>query len=305
MDNPNGYRSTVGTGFDENYTQTMSAVPTPAPSGGQNNGNVMKVRLPVNESGVAHDQYTGYGVAMRRRFSALNLTPQRSLHLRYSMYIPKDFNPYTGGKIMSLFSHPADRPLYGPQGMSSASVYADDSWYGGIMFNGPSSMTGTYPNMTYTGDTNLDHIRIQPYIYAKQINGVTMTADSVANGQRGWNVKLRSGLDQNPNAAPTSSGTGGGSYLYLNRGQWNTIEEQVVINDAGQANGVLRMWVNGTLGLNVKNVKWAADTYNTSATINGLHLDTFFGGPNSNATDQTLYYDDAVLSKAYIGPRGT
>ena len=44
----------------------------------------------------------------------------------------------------------------------------------------PSSMTGTYPNLTYTGDTNLDHIRIQPYVYAKQINGVTMTTDSVA-----------------------------------------------------------------------------------------------------------------------------
>ena len=63
------------------------------------------------------------------------------------------------------------------------------------------------------------------------------------------------------------------------------------------------MWLNGVLGLNVKNVKWAGDTFNTSAIINGLFLDTFFGGPSSNASDQTMYYDDVVLSKGYVGPR--
>jgi hypothetical protein len=303
MDNPSGARATIGTGFDENYTQVLSTTPTPAPSGSGGNGNVLKIRQPVNESGVPHDQYTGYGIAQRRRFSQLNLTPQRSLHMRYSLYIPSDFNPYDGGKLFSLFSHPENRSLWGAQGMSSAAVYSDDSWWAGIMFVGPSLLQGTYPNKTYSGDSNLDHIRIQPYVYAKEINGVTMTADSVKNGQRGWNVKLRAGLDQDPGAAPTSSGTGTGAYLYLQRGAWNTIEQEVVLNDAGAANGVLRMWVNGTLGLNVKNVKWAGDAYNSTAAINGLMLDTFFGGPSANATDQVLYYDDVVLSRGYVGPR--
>lgn len=58
-------------------------------------------------------------------------------------------------------------------------------------------------------------------------------------------------------------------------GQWVTLEQEVILNDPGQANGVARVWVDGRPILEQRGI-----TYRTSeaVTIDGLMFSTFFGG---------------------------
>ncbi|MGQ7249847.1 polysaccharide lyase [Halomonas sp. V046] len=58
-------------------------------------------------------------------------------------------------------------------------------------------------------------------------------------------------------------------------GQWVTLEQEVILNDPGQENGVVRVWVDGRPVLEQQGM-----VYRTSddVTIDGLMFSTFFGG---------------------------
>ncbi|MBN8414377.1 hypothetical protein LCL99_11535 [Halomonas denitrificans] len=58
-------------------------------------------------------------------------------------------------------------------------------------------------------------------------------------------------------------------------GQWVTLEQEIILNDPGQANGVARVWVNGQPLIEQTDI-----TYRTSDSvhIDGLMFSTFFGG---------------------------
>lgn len=301
-----------GVGFDENAGSgaatdpvTRSFPSSPALYSGANIGNVMKIRFPMSETGVVHTSTLGYGQYCRRRFSTLGLPSFRDLYFRYAIYVPADAHWWDAGKFPALMCVPEDKPLSGATGMSGAAVYNEYSWWAGIMWAGPSAMTGTYPNRTYTGDSDQNHGRIHCYIYAKEIQGTTYTQAAVTGGLRGYSLKARAGLNQDQNA--TNGGgagvTGTGAYLYLNRGAWNTIEQRVTMNDQGTANGKYRLWLNDVLALNIQNIKWAADSFNATSDIRGLMNDVFHGGPTANATAQEMYLADYVMSAAKIGPR--
>ena len=311
QDNPLGPMETLGgSGFDEHngnsngsLSTIRSFVSSPATYGGENIGTVEKLRFPVpGENNSLQSSTLTYGQYCRRRFTSLGMASFRDLYFRYAVYLPVDFNPYDGGKLPALMSVPANQSLGGY--MSGGTTYHDDSWWAGIMFVGPSPMQGTYPNKFYSGDSSLDHIRIQSYIYAKQVNGQVFTAANVADRSvTGYAVKAKAGLNQDETAAATGTGTGTGSYLYMNRGAWNTVEQHVTMNTSGQTNGKYRLWLNGTLGVNLQNIIWPTDPYNATAIINGLMNDTFFGGPSGAASTQQMYLADYVMSSAYIGPR--
>jgi hypothetical protein len=85
---------------------------------------------------------------------------------------------------------------------------------------------------------------------------------------------------------------------------WNTVEQYIKMNTPGQANGVLKVWMNGNLGLSMDNVMYRSGT-RPSLKITQIFWTWFYGGGTSDYPDRDsyIYFDDVVLSKAYIGAR--
>ncbi|BCL74897.1 hypothetical protein JHS3_06330 [Jeongeupia sp. HS-3] len=81
-------------------------------------------------------------------------------------------------------------------------------------------------------------------------------------------------------------------------GVWYTLTQQVVLGDAGQANGQFRQWVDGKLvlqqsGLLLRNA--------AAVGVSAIKMDTFFGGSSTDwapSSDQYAYFDDFRVSTA-------
>lgn len=82
-----------------------------------------------------------------------------------------------------------------------------------------------------------------------------------------------------------------GDYLstgrQLNRGEWYTLTQQIVLNDPGQSNGVLRTYLDGDLVIEKTDRVWRT----TAATqIDHLVFQTFFGGGTLDWAPETNQY---------------
>ncbi|KAK9767027.1 hypothetical protein K7432_003463 [Basidiobolus ranarum] len=76
----------------------------------------------------------------------------------------------------------------------------------------------------------------------------------------------------------------------LTTGKWHTLRQSIRLNDVGKQNGVLRVWANGKLVINYRNV-----VYRNQRNVKniGLIFHTFFGGstPSYRSTkDQYSYF---------------
>ncbi|MGB8714697.1 MAG: polysaccharide lyase [Onishia taeanensis] len=58
-------------------------------------------------------------------------------------------------------------------------------------------------------------------------------------------------------------------------GRWMTLEQEIVLNDPGQANGIARVWVDGRPILEQRGIIYRTTS---DVTIDGLMFSTFFGG---------------------------
>lgn len=71
-------------------------------------------------------------------------------------------------------------------------------------------------------------------------------------------------------------------------GRWVTIEQEVILNDPGQNNGVARVWIDGAPVLEQNGIVYRTTD---SLTIDGLMFSTFFGGDGEEwrtPRDQTI-----------------
>jgi hypothetical protein len=93
----------------------------------------------------------------------------------------------------------------------------------------------------------------------------------------------------------------------LQSGRWYSIEVRRRLNDAGTANGILQMWVDGLLIMDHRNVNYRVQR-------NGAYGANFTYGTNwvmisdyalqGVSQNQSIYYDDVKLSTTYIGTSG-
>ncbi|MFN3402473.1 MAG: polysaccharide lyase [Cytophagaceae bacterium] len=84
-------------------------------------------------------------------------------------------------------------------------------------------------------------------------------------------------------------------------GKWYCMEQCVILNKPGKANGKIKIWVNEKLILSVDNVLFRTTD---KLKIEGIFFSTFFGGGDvSFATKQTAYayFGKFALSTSYIG----
>ncbi len=92
-------------------------------------------------------------------------------------------------------------------------------------------------------------------------------------------------------------GPAGDERLVLQRDRWYCLEHMIQVNDPGQANGELAAWIDGKLYIHYTGFRWR--------TTPEVRLKRFGIGVyvHSATRDNTVWYDDVVLSTGYIGPR--
>ena len=102
-----------------------------------------------------------------------------------------------------------------------------------------------------------------------------------------------------------ASGYSSSNIFRIQAARWYTIEIRRRLNDAGVDNGILQMWIDGTLLINYSNVRFRVPWNGTyGANLNygtNLVMISEYGPSNR---DQSVYYDDFKLSTTYIGTAG-
>jgi hypothetical protein len=84
--------------------------------------------------------------------------------------------------------------------------------------------------------------------------------------------------------------------VVLERDRWYCLEHMIQVNDPGQANGELAAWIDGKLYIHYTGFRWR--------TTPEVKLKRFGIGlyVHRATRDNTVWYDDVVLSTGYIGP---
>lgn len=92
---------------------------------------------------------------------------------------------------------------------------------------------------------------------------------------------------------------GPGGLLHKNR--WYCVEQHVRLNQVGSADGVLEAWIDGRLVLEKKGLRFR-DT--AELKIESLWMNVYHGGTQPADRDLSLFIDNVVIARQYIGPVG-
>lgn len=85
----------------------------------------------------------------------------------------------------------------------------------------------------------------------------------------------------------------------LEKNRWYSIEQYVQLNTPGQNNGVLRAWIDGVLAFEKTDLRFR-DVLELK--IEALWMNVYHGGTRPPTEDLTLYIDNLVIARKYIGP---
>ena len=91
-----------------------------------------------------------------------------------------------------------------------------------------------------------------------------------------------------PESKEYGTSLGRGQWQFV-PGTWQTLEQEVILNDPSQANGQLRVWLDGKVVFSATDLKFrTAD----SLKINGIYISSFFGGGDIEyATPKDVHID--------------
>ena len=140
-----------------------------------------------------------------------------------------------------------------------------------------------------------------------------------SNGVNGW-VAQGSFLRWRDSSSPLNGFRGIGSYVYhvdmngnygsswgwnrgytgvLQKNRWYCVEQYVRMNTPGRNDGVLRSWVDGLLAFEKVDLRFRDVSH---LKIEALWMNVYHGGTTPTDADLSLYIDNLVVSREYIGP---
>lgn len=164
-----------------------------------------------------------------------------------------------------------------------------------------------------------------PYLDGGKLPGIAGTYGRAGWGMRktdgynGWSV--RGAFAARPAAAKTVAGlTTLGSYVYhadvqdssgdywswnegpaglLENNRWYSIEQYVKLNTPGKKDGVFRAWIDGRQVVERNDIRFR---HVLDLKIESVWIDVYHGGVSPAPKDMTLYIDNVVIARSYIGP---
>ena len=221
------------------------------------NGKVLQTTASAQNNG-----FTGLGVDFRPSFDRMGIGARNEATLRYSVYFPDDFDWYAGGKLPGLSGISAGEGAFSTAGGGD---YHPTSWSGRTLF--------------------LSGGRMKAYLYVKHANGLDIEQN--LNPANGRTFGISPIWNKNADARQGPQ--------VLRKGAWNTIELHYRMNTPGQNNGLFEGRMNGELGVRLTDVQYR-DATHPNLSLNQMFFTSFFGGPTSNKTDETWYFDDVSIA---------
>ncbi|EJF56287.1 hypothetical protein DICSQDRAFT_141339 [Dichomitus squalens LYAD-421 SS1] len=212
----------------------------------------MRAIYPAGSYTFSHDPQGGFSFYAPGP-SNVDLTTAKEATFSYDVYFPSDFDFVKGGKLPGLYGGDSD-----DEALSCSGGRRDDGcWSARFMWrtNGAGELY-TYLPPDY--DENQAVCDIPPYSTCNDVYGASV-------GRGAWTFE-----------------TGGRT----------TIAQRVRLNDAGQSNGELEVFIAGK---SVINVGGLVIRDSSAGRIRGLQMQTFFGGSDSSwasPTDQDVYFSD-------------
>jgi hypothetical protein len=87
----------------------------------------------------------------------------------------------------------------------------------------------------------------------------------------------------------------------LEKNRWYSVEQQVKMNTPGQADGVLRAWIDGRLVLERTDLHFRDVP---ELKVESVWMNVYHGGITDAHQDLSLFIDNLVIARRYIGPMG-
>lgn len=100
----------------------------------------------------------------------------------------------------------------------------------------------------------------------------------------------------------SSLGWGLGATGMLKKNRWYSVEQQVRLNRPGHEDGILRAWIDGHLVYERTDLVFRTVP---ELKIESVWMNVFHGGTEAAPADLTLYLDNVVIARRYIGPMAT
>ncbi|HUR68250.1 MAG TPA: hypothetical protein VM370_03320 [Candidatus Thermoplasmatota archaeon] len=138
--------------------------------------------------------------------------------------------------------------------------------------------------------------------------GAGNSGGNIPDGTDGWSTRMmwrEGGKGEVYAYLPTSEtwGTslGRGTWNFTADGTWHSVEQEVVLNLVGSANGIVRVWYDG-----VKVYEKTGLKFRTVSTLklDGVFFSTFYGGNDASWSppkDEHADFAEFAVSKGYIG----
>ncbi len=93
-----------------------------------------------------------------------------------------------------------------------------------------------------------------------------------------------------PDSQNYGTSLGRGQWQFV-PGTWQTLEQELILNEPGQANGQLKVWLDGKVVFSATNLQFRTEE---SLKINGIYVSSFFGGGDAGyATPRDVHIDFA------------
>lgn len=93
-----------------------------------------------------------------------------------------------------------------------------------------------------------------------------------------------------PDSQEYGTSLGRGQWQFV-PGTWQTLEQELILNDPGQANGQLKVWLDGQVVFSATDLQFRTEE---SLKINGIYVSSFFGGGDTEyATPRDVHIDFA------------
>ena len=98
------------------------------------------------------------------------------------------------------------------------------------------------------------------------------------------------------NTVATNTNCGIGNAGMIENGRWVLIEFQIGMNTPGQANGIVRGWVDGVLSYEKTNMIWR-NLGHDNLHVHTVWLNAFQGGPYGSCTNTWIALDQLVVAR--------
>jgi len=159
-------------------------------------------------------------------------------------------------------------------------------------------ITFTLPAGQYPDGTNEAScfLQIMPNCWYDNSAGTRRCFDPENVNNRGEPVLYCYHLDQ-----PTGYGEklrqNIGTPTYIAGGQWNDFQIMMKLNTPGQANGEVKLWINGELKLYYNTIRFRTIP---ELQLNAASMPGYIGGHCTSIRDQKIWDDHYMISKVYI-----